>query len=45
MRPVNKASGPFMNTAMAGLSQAVGTQDAAMASFAAQVVLDLVDLL
>ncbi len=34
-----------MNTTMAGLNQALEGQDAAMARFAAQVVLDLVDLL
>ena len=33
------------NTSMAGLSQAAEGRDTAMASFAAQVVLDLVDLL
>ena len=41
----NKSLRSVMNTAMAGLSQAAGAQDIAMASFAAQVVLDLVDLL
>jgi hypothetical protein len=34
-----------MNTTMAGLNQAIEGQDAAMTRFAAQVVLDLVDLL
>jgi hypothetical protein len=41
----DKSLRSVMNTTMAGLKQAIEGQDAAMARFAAQVVLDLVDLL
>jgi hypothetical protein len=41
----DKSLQSLMNTTMAGLNQAIEGQDAAMTRFAAQVVLDLVDLL
>jgi hypothetical protein len=41
----DKSLRSVMNTTMAGLNQAIEGQDAAMTRFAAQVVLDLVDLL
>ncbi len=44
-RVADKCLRAVMNTTMAGLNRAMEGQDAAMAGFAGQVVLDLVDLL